>query len=241
MKLALVTGTTSGIGEAIAHRLLDRGWHVVGIARRDASVAHESYTHLAADLQDTTSLTGDLETRLIDLLETSPWARVGLVNNAAHPGLLGPLARLDPQELTTVLEVNVVAPVWLMGVFVRRAPSAARLRIVNVSSGASQYPFAGLGPYSIAKAGLRMAGMILETELDRTRDVTILSYEPAAVDTPMQDLARSTPRETLPSLDMFMRFRSEKLLLPPSAPANEIADYLETDGHRSFDERRYGV
>jgi benzil reductase ((S)-benzoin forming) len=192
-------------------------------------------------LQDTTSLTGDLETRLIDLLESTQWERVGLVNNAALPGLLGTLARLDPTELTTVLEVNVVAPVWLMGVFVRRSPAETPLRIVNVSSGASQSPFPGLGPYSIGKAGLRMAGKILETELDRARDITILSYEPAAVDTPMQDLARATPREALPSLDMFMRFRSEKLLLPPSAPAKEIVDYLESDGHKSFDERRYGA
>ena len=47
--LAVVTGTTSGIGEAVARQLLERGWRVVGIARREATLRHERYGHVAVD------------------------------------------------------------------------------------------------------------------------------------------------------------------------------------------------
>src|SRR5437773_12365783 len=54
--LAVVTGTSRGIGAAVADRLLEHGWDVVGIARHDASHDHPRYRHLRLDLADTAAL-----------------------------------------------------------------------------------------------------------------------------------------------------------------------------------------
>jgi NAD(P)-dependent dehydrogenase (short-subunit alcohol dehydrogenase family) len=119
------------------------------------------------------------------------------------------------------------------------------LRIVNVSTAAAARGFAGLGAYGSGKAGLRMAGLVLAAELDEARargeraDVAILSYEPGTVDTPMQQSARSSSRQTLPSVDMFARFAAEQRLVAPEGPAREIVEFLESQPGMSFSEQRY--
>lgn len=247
-RAALVTGTTSGIGEAVARRLLELGWRVVGLARRDAPIHHANYSHISADLGDTESLIRDVEGRLTSLFTERSWVRVGLVNNAAHPGLLGPIDHLDIAGLPNVLATNLVAPIWLMGHFLRATPPATPLRIVNVSSGAAVRGFAGLGAYASSKAGLRMAGLVLAAEVEETqtfsgarRDVAILSFEPGTVDTPMQLNARSSSRETLPSIDLFTRLAADRKLVPASAPAADVVAFLESDGEPVFVERRHGA
>jgi NAD(P)-dependent dehydrogenase (short-subunit alcohol dehydrogenase family) len=167
------------------------------------------------------------------------------VNNAAHVALLGPIERLDPSALPSVYAVNVAAPVLLMGWLLRRRRAGVPLRIVNVSTGAAVTPLPGLGAYGSAKAALRMAGMVLAAELDSRQqeghsvpDTSILSYEPGLVDTPMQAAARASSAERLPIVQMFVDWASDGTLVPPEAPATEIADHLEADGHPRWSERR---
>lgn len=247
-KLAIVTGSTSGIGHAVVRGLLDRGWRVLGAARRPSAIEHDAYEHARVDLRDIDALDATLGQRLTTLLGDRTLARVGLVNNAADPALLGPIATLDARRLAPVFATNVGAPIWFMGALVRLAPPTASLRIVNVSSGAATRAFPGLATYGSSKAALRMAGMALAAELEsdtntahRERDVAVLSYEPGAVDTPMQTWARSQPTDVLPSRELFLRFEAEHILVPPEAPAGEIISFLESERGPRFQERRLGT
>jgi benzil reductase ((S)-benzoin forming) len=243
-RVALVTGTSSGIGDAVARELLRRGWRVVGASRRPAAIENPLYSHVRVDLGDLASLPTRLGDQ-VDGLLAGPAIRRALVNNAADPGLLGTVDRLDPLKMLGVYAVNTAAPVALMGWFVRRARPGVAVRIVNVSTGAAVDPFPGLGAYGNTKAALRMAGRVLAAELDAggskpPLDVTLLSYEPGIVDTEMQAMVRESSAETVPMVEFFLRAKAEGRLVPPSAPAAEIADYLDSDGHERFTERRYG-
>lgn len=248
VKLALVTGTSSGVGAAVARLLLEDSWTVVGVARRAAQLDHPRYQHFALDLADVATTIAALERDVAPVLTDRRWQRVALVNNAADVGQLTSVDQIDPLTLPPLYAVNVAAPIWLMGFLLRTCPQRAALRIVNVSSAAAVQAFPGLGAYSSTKAALRMAGMVLAAELDapvRRRsaptDVAILSYEPGLVDTPMQTLARSQPAESFPSAQMFHDFKSGNMLVPPDAPAGEIVAFLEADGQARFTERRFGV
>src|SRR3954468_2927210 len=246
-KLAVVTGTTSGIGLAVARQLLEGSWRVLGVARRPGAIEHDAYEHARVDLHDIDALDTALAPRLKMLLAELALARIGLVNNAAEPAFLGPLAALDARRLPLVFATNVAAPIWLMGALVRLAPPPVPLRIVNVSSGAAVQAFPGLAAYGSSKAALRMAGMALAAELDgtadtavRERDIAVLSYEPGIVDTPMQAMARSQPRDVLPSRDLFVRFEAERRLVSPDVPAREIVAFLESKRAPRFHEQRLG-
>jgi benzil reductase ((S)-benzoin forming) len=246
--LALVTGTTSGIGLAVARRLLDRGWQVAGIARRPAEIRHPQYRHVSADLADLPASVAAIKREIGPILSGGEWQRVGLVNNAASPDLLTSFERIDPLVLLRLYAVNTAAPLWLMGFVVRQSPRRAAVRIVNLSSGAAVGVFPGLAAYGSSKAALRMAGMVAAAELASPQrrptaptDIAILSYEPGIVDTPMQRLAREQPPEQFPSVQLFQDFATRGVVVPPEAPAGEIVDFLEADAQPGFTERRFGA
>ena len=243
--IALVTGTSSGIGQAVAIELLKRGWMVVGASRRPVSLQHLNYRHLCLDLADPEGLASRVDKELGVLFSDPQVNRLALVNNAADPGLLGPVVRIDPAEMLRIYAINVAAPTWLMGWLTRTGPAGVPRRTVNVSTGAATNAFPGLCAYSNTKAALRMAGMVFSTEINASEgtgtenpDTTILSYEPGTVDTSMQRTARSTPVETLPIVDFFANLQMDGMLVSPSEPAREIADYIENDGHERFTEGR---
>jgi benzil reductase ((S)-benzoin forming) len=220
---------------------------VIGIARRRAELEDPRYRHLQLDLSDLGSVKTRLDSEVGRIIRGTPWQRVGLVNNAASPDLLGPLEQLDPDALQRLYAINVVAPVWLMGFVIRSSGAAAKLRIVNVSSGAATRPFPGLAAYGSSKAALRMAGMVLGAELDSPQrtglaplDAAIVSYEPGVVETPMQQFARSQPVERFPWVTIFQGFKEQGVAVPPEVPAGEIAGLLEADGLPHFLERRLG-
>lgn len=246
--LALVTGTSSGIGEALTRELLSRGWHVIGAARRAPAIADSRYTHLRVDLEDLPSLPALLDAKVRGRLTDQAVNRLALVNNAAMLGLLGAVAVMDPLAMLRVYAVNTAAPTLLMGWLLRNSPAGIPVRIVNVSSGVTGAAYPGTGGYSNTKAALRNVGMNLAAELDfdspagsAARDATILSYEPGAVDTPMQTAVRESPVEVLPIVGLFRNLAAEGHLAAPAQPAREMADYLEADGHPRWLERRLGA
>ena len=67
-RFAVVTGTTSGVGQAVARSLLQRGWRVLGIARRESTISDTGYDHLRGDLHDLDALIRSVEPRLTNAL-----------------------------------------------------------------------------------------------------------------------------------------------------------------------------
>ncbi len=236
-RLAVVTGTSAGIGAALADLLLERGWTVVGLSRRTVTKEHPAYSHIAHDLADPSGFQ-ELADRLAGLVAERPWSRVGVVNNAATVGQLIVTSGMDPDALAPSFAVNLLAPIAIMSAVVRGCPADTPLRIVNVSSGAARAPFPGMTEYCAAKAGLRMAGQILGAEVEG-RNVAVLSYEPGIVETNMQEVARSASADDFPSSEMFHHFQAAGIAITPRQTVPPMADFLDDDGARGFSEIQY--
>jgi benzil reductase ((S)-benzoin forming) len=233
-RLALVTGTSSGIGAALARELLAHGWQVLGVARRPVQLPR-GYRHLALDLADPGAAAPAIERELGARLAERNWERLGLINNAAAAPA-GRVETLDAGELARAFALNVAMPLWLMGLALRLRPAKTALRIVNVSSGAAHRAVPGLAAYCASKAALRLAGMTVAAETEA--DVAIYSYEPGVVDTEMQRAAREMPLEAFPSRAMFRQYHAEGRLAPPEAPAADIVKFLQSEGAERFMEGR---
>lgn len=248
--VAIVTGSSAGLGHAVARQLLEQGWSVIGVARRPSPFTHPAYHHLAFDLARVVDDPSELASALDPLFRASERSRVGLVNNAAAPEGLMPVERLAPDLLARVFAVNTIAPIWLMGRVLQATAPNAVLRIVNVSSGAGTNGFPGLAAYGASKAALRLAGMSLAREWDgavgppgaapalRRANAAIMSYEPGVVDTDMQRYARSRSPDEFPWVGIFHDFLARGLAVPPTRPAAEIVAFLESNAAPPFAERR---
>ena len=245
-RICLVTGTSSGIGLAVAEELLRRGWDVAGVARRPAPLHHARYRHLRLDLADTARMESEFEGAFGEALALAGRGRVGLVNGAATLEPVGPTVATPAAGLARAFALNAVAPIWLLGFFLRRA-RGGKVRVVDVSSGAARRAYAGWSAYCATKAALRMAGEVVGEEARSFApgtalpvDLSLVSYEPGVVDTEMQEAVRGTVAEAFPQVARFLDLHASGKLHHPSKPAMEIADLLESDGLPPFSERRLG-
>lgn len=146
--VAVVTGTSSGIGEALAARLLAGGWSVHGIARRSVRFDSEHYLHTEADLTDTRALSS-----LVDQIrEKHPPIRA-LINNAGV-GYFAPHEELSPGKIEEMVQVNLLAPLLLSKLLLRDLKST-RGFIINVASFSAHESSSFGAAYAATKAGLR--------------------------------------------------------------------------------------
>ena len=157
-RIALVTGASRGIGEAIAHGLATRGARVIVSSRDREAVARVAgeITAAGGEAVAMTCHAGRLDE--IDALFERIRAEFGrldiLVNNAATNPWFGPAPDLPPDAFDKTVEVNLKGPYYMMA---RAAPLMAANgggSIVNVASIAARVSMPGQAVYAMTKAGL---------------------------------------------------------------------------------------
>jgi len=234
-RLAVVTGTSRGLGAACARELVRRDWRVLGISRGPAAegLEHGLYTHQELDLADINALERWFESDFLEHHAPERATRLGLVNNAGVLAPLKPIHALPAQELERAFMVNSVAPIWLLGFFLRLAGERP-LRVLDLSSGAAQSPYPGWGAYCATKAALAMADRVFGVEREEApelqgRDVAVVSYSPHVVATRMQEQIRAAALEDFPRRERFEALHADGELVAPEAPASQMADLLEAD------------
>lgn len=212
MPVALVTGASKGLGEALATALVDRGWSVVMDARGEPAlegVARRLTGRGGAG--QVTAVVGDVtdhahRERLIE----AAWALGGLdllVNNASTlgPSPLPHLEHYPLDALREVYETDVVAPLALAQQALPLLRHAQSPRMLNVTSDASVEAYEGWGGYGSAKAALDHLSAVLAEEEPGIR---VWAVDPGDMRTAMhqdafpgEDISdRPLPGEVVPAI-----------------------------------------
>jgi len=197
---ALITGASSGIGEAIARRLAHRGTSLVLVARREerlrqlvAEFGGTGHEVLVADLTDATA-----RDRVARRLAASAEPIDLLVNNAGF-GVAGRFHERTTDEVQAQLDVLVTTVLELTHAAVPGMVSRGTGGVLNVSSLAANVPFPGSAVYNASKAFVSSFSESLHGELAGS-GVSILVSEPGLVQTEFQavagmvDRVRTAPR-----------------------------------------------
>ncbi|HLP56963.1 MAG TPA: SDR family NAD(P)-dependent oxidoreductase [Fluviicola sp.] len=217
----IITGTSSGIGKAIAEHYLQKGFPVVGIGRKH-TIVQANYQPVVCDLTDE---------KTIRNLDTASWVSddILLVNNA---GMLGTVKRLSDQEspdIQQVLALNAVAPALLMNKLARACETAGKsLTVVNISSGAAKRAIPSWSAYCASKAALEMLSetFYLE-EQERGRNTKVYCVAPGVVDTPMQAQIRSVGEADFAASATFHQYYENGELVSPELVAQKLSRLLE--------------
>ncbi|MFC5147887.1 SDR family oxidoreductase [Streptomyces aureoversilis] len=182
MATHLITGAGSGIGQAVARRLLDRG-DEVHLFARDAGRARE----LAAAFPGAHTLVADLSSpdRLSWALDKQSLPdRVDTLLHVAGVVDLGDVGELTPRTWNATLAANLVSPAELTRLFLPQL-RVTKGHVVFVNSGAGLHAHAGWSAYAASKHGLKALADSLRAE-EHAAGVRVTSVYPGRTATPMQ-------------------------------------------------------
>ena len=224
MNYFYITGTSRGIGKAVAERLLaNRDNKIFGISRT-ASISHPNYQHIQADLSDPESL------KKIVFAAHPEAENIGLINNA---GVLGPVTKignLHAEETHKAGMVNLTTPMLLINKFVHAYQEQRANKVVlSTSSGAARHTVESWSIYCATKAGIDMFSRVLQEEQNsrsRNNAFKVYAVAPGIVDTQMQTEIRSTSEEDFKDVNKFISFKENNLLVSPEEVAEKFEDIL---------------
>ncbi len=232
-KVAIVTGSSSGIGQAIAVRLAREGAHLVVDYRSHPEGADDTRKQIEATGSRAVVLQADVAKledtrRLVD----EAWKQLGgcdiLVNNAGiEKG--ADFWEVTEEDYDAVLDVNLKGVFFLSQAFVRRLREARRPGcIINISSVHEEMAFPHFSTYCAAKGGLRMLTRDLAVELGPA-GITINNIAPGAIETPInKSLLEDKPKleALLKNIPLARMGKSEEVAALTAFLASEEAAYI---------------
>lgn len=237
--LVIVTGSSRGLGRALALQLMGPDKLLLGMARHTceslAQQAQRQGAHLeqwVQDLADPEEAGQRLE-RWLHSLHAPALASATLINNAGLMPRIGPLQDCPPDELTRAMRVNLETPMHLCAAFLRATQTwcdhgwDGPRKVLNVSSGLGRRAAAGQAIYCAAKAGLdHYTRCTALDEARRPNGARIEALAPGIVDTDMQTQMRQALPDAFPDAPRYQALHETGQLTPASMTAQQVLQHL---------------
>jgi benzil reductase ((S)-benzoin forming) len=224
----LITGTSRGLGEAVARTLLDAGNTVLGVSRTPSTALESRNFHdLPFDLTATSRL-GEITNRAGEIFRNGNFDFACLVNNASAVDPLGPIENCPAAEIEAHMKIGLIAPMILTSLFIRKfTDEAVRRKVAFVSSGAAFTALPDESIYCSAKAGMNMLAECVGREQgDNESGFEIVSIGPGMVDTYMQEALRAPSEENFAMANMFQKAFEDGRLQDPRKIAAKVCKVL---------------
>jgi len=176
-KIAIVTGASSGIGEATAELLANSGYKVYGTSRRGAQGAQRSYQMIKMDVNSEESI----EAALKEVIQTE--GRIDLlVNNAGFGIAPGGAEESSIEQSKMLFDTNFFGIVRMTNAVVPHMRKQGAGRIINIGSILGLIPAPYMASYAATKHAVEGYSESLDHEL-RTRGIRVSVIEPAYTNT----------------------------------------------------------
>ena len=234
MNYYIITGTSRGLGEAIAMKLLNSNNFLICISRTKndklielAQDQNYKLTYIEFDLNKVNELESIFD-GVFQHIDPKNIQSINLINNAGTVKPVKTLEKHTGEEIINSYNVNMVAPAIIISKFVEMTANySCEKRIINISSGAAKKPYDGWSCYCSSKAALEMLTRCVSAE-QNTKEfpVKILSFDPGIIDTDMQNEIRQSNIEDFSQLDRFIDYKANGKLLTADFVADKVIELL---------------
>ena len=233
-KVAIITGASSGIGEATARRLAESGARVVLAARRV-----ERLEALAADIERRegtalvapTDVTDERSVQRLARTALDAFGRSDILINNAGIMPLSPISKLRVEEWDRMIDVNIKGVLYCVAATLPTMLEQGSGHIINVSSVAGRRPFPSGTVYSATKFAVRAISQGLRLELSPIKGIRVTDIEPGVVATELTH--HITDNETA---NRFQEMWAEKTPLESIDIAETILFVLSRPDHVNVNE-----
>ncbi len=212
--MIIITGTSQGIGKALAELYLSKNESVIGIGRNQ-SIQHSNYVHLKCDLSNPE----EVEKLQIPLTDDP----ITFVHNAGVLGGIGRFSELKNSSHIEIMQVNFNAGVTLFHKLIQQG-NQKPFTCVFISSGAGKRPIASWAGYCASKAAVDLFLQTVQEEENEKEhsNVQVYAFSPGVVNTGMQEKIRQSTLNQFSAVERFINFHKNDELKDASLVAEKI-------------------
>lgn len=174
MKTALITGTSSGLGECLALTLLQNGWKVIGLSRRvnNKLLSEHNFSQISLDISNKNDVIDSLTSlKQIDCL----------INNAAS-FKLDSFENTSFDEIQSIISTNILGSMYVTKACLNKLNEHSKIIFINSVAGLNEFENQSI--YCASKHALTAFSSILSKEL-KSRKIKTVSVHPGGINTPL--------------------------------------------------------
>lgn len=217
-KVFIITGTTRGLGEAFVDCIYEESeYKIISLSRKltdkQKKYSKHRFTSILIDLANSRNF------RLIEELhEIITTEEIIFINNA---GIINPISYVGTfsnLEIEKSIKTNINATIIICNYLLKEYPMN-KMTMINISSGAANYPIKGWSLYNTSKAAIKMFFEVMQLEYPHNNFYNI---DPGVINTDMQKVIRSSDFE---KVRQFVDYKEKGLLKEPIEVARNILSH----------------
>ena len=222
-----LTGSSRGLGRAIADELLKDDSNIVFGFSRLNSIVHANFYFVELDLSDTEAVAA------YSFPDLSECKSIVLINNAGVIGEIKQVGKKEASKIDEVYRINTVAPSLLMNQFIKQYQNIdVQKQVLNISSGAGRHSITSWAEYCASKSAIDMYSLVVQEEQQKQKfPFKIYSLAPGIIDTDMQTEIRLSKQEEFEMLDYFVDLKRKQLLSSSSDIARKLLGIIDNPQH----------
>ncbi|MBD5540926.1 MAG: SDR family NAD(P)-dependent oxidoreductase [Lachnospiraceae bacterium] len=222
MKKILLTGATGGLGRCIANEVIEEKIGNLVCIYRNQEKFDKIFQENSHKIEKYHLAQEDDFSELIKMIDANKNDCIILILNAFSILPIKRIGSLSKNEILQSVCGNVIQNFLLVNKVIEYCQkNSISLRIINIDSGAADFPLTGWGNYCASKAFINSMLSVIALE---NPDYQIVSFDPGVMDTDMQSAIRAVDREIFDQVETFIGYKTDGRLNTPYDVAKQIKE-----------------
>lgn len=237
MRKIILTGATGGLGRCLSNEIIGAGIGDLICIYRNQRKFDDIFPQNNLGIEKYLVTAHEDFSRLTELLDHKGCDEIILILNAFSILPIKRMGSFTADEIEDAVHGNIVQNFHLLNrISGFCQENMTDLRVINIDSGAADFPLTGWGSYCASKAFINSLLSVLALENQNYR---IVSFDPGVMDTDMQAAIRAADKEIFQQVGTFIGYKTEGRLNKPSDVAKQIKERYLCDWRASSLREKY--